>query len=551
MKIHLAFLLLLCCLAGCLSRTSQNISVSQQTQIDSVFNAYSQLGSPGVAVLIVKDGNVVFKKGYGLANLEYDIPVSTTTVFDIASVSKQFTGFAISTLIQQGEISPDDDIHKYLPDVPQFNKPITIRNLIHHTSGLRDWPSALHAAGWRWDEAFSYNDIMRMVGKQHDLDFEPGSQYSYSNTGYNLLAAIVVKVSGKTFPDYIAENIFKPLRMNSSQVLSDYSSIVKNLAGSYSPNGHGYSKNNDELTAWGSSSIVTTVEDLSKWVINFQQSLDRRDPVYLRMIETDVLNNGQKNNYAYGLAVGDDNGIRNIRHDGGWAGFRTIISNYPDEKLSIILLSNHGSFDTGANADAIAQLFLKDKLKAGQTHPDINGLPTIKVDSAILKKYTGTYQLGIGWYATFTLEDGKLMVQANGENKFSTDLKTDTSLWVPAYGASVTFTSITDKAGALKYKDINAKRIVPIKADLSQLNEYAGSYYSPELETSYRLTVENGKLVAHHMRLGDFAFDPDIAVAGGFSGYNGIIAFYKNGQNKVSGFKLTDGRIKNIVFNKQ
>jgi len=546
MKTRLTLLLLLCSLAA----ISQIIPASQQAQIDSIFKQYSQAGSPGVAVLIVKDGNVVFKKGYGLANLEFDIPISPATVFDIASVSKQFTGFAVSTLIQQGKISPDDDIHKYLPDVPQFNKPITIRNLIHHTSGLRDWPAGLHAAGWRWDEAFSYDDIMRMVSKQRDLDFEPGSQYSYSNTGYNLLAAIVAKVSGKTFPDYVAENIFKPLGMNSSQVLNDYSNVVKSLAGSYSPNGHGYSKNNDELTAWGSSSIVTTVEDLSKWVINFQQSLDKRDPVHMRMVETDVLNNKQKNNYAYGLDIRDDNGVRNIQHTGGWAGFRTIISNYPDEKLSIILLSNHGNFDSFGGAHAVARLFLKDKLKPDQTRPDINGLPTIKVDSGILKKYTGTYQLGTGWYVTFTLEDGKLMVQANGEDKFATDLKTDTSLWVPAYGSSVTFTNIASKAGALKYRNINAKRVTPLKPDLSQLNDYVGSYYSTELEATYRLTVENGKLVAHHMRLGDFTFDPDIVVTGNFSSYNGNITFVKNQQNKVTGFKLTNGRIRNIVFNR-
>jgi len=268
------------------------------------------------------------------------------------------------------------------------------------------------------------------------------------------------------------------------------------------------------------------------------------------MIETDVLNNGQKNSYAYGLEIRDDAGIRNIQHTGGWAAFRTIISNYPDEKLSIILLSNHGNFDSFGGADAVARLFLKDKLKAGPPRPDINGLPTIKVDSTILKKYTGTYQLGPGWYVTFTLEDGKLMVQANGEDKFATDLKTDTSLWVPAYGSSVTFTNITDKAGALKYRNINAKRVTPVKPDLSQLNEYAGSYYSPELETTYRLTVEKGKLVAHHMRLGDFTFAPDIVVAGNFSSYNGNINFVKNQQNKVTGFKLTNGRIKNIVFNR-
>ena len=547
MKLYLTFFLLFWSFSG----ISQNAPSSLQTQIDSIFKQYTQPGSPGVAVLVIKDGSIVFKRGYGLANLEYEIPVSTTTVFDIASVSKQFTGFAISSLIQQGKISPDDEIHKYLPDVPHFSKPIAIRNLIHHTSGLRDWPATLHAAGWRWDEAFSYGDIMRMVGKQRELDFDPGSQYSYSNTGYNLLAAIVAKVSGKTFPDWVEENIFKPLNMSSSQVLSDYSKVVKNLAGSYSPNGHGYSKSNDQLTAYGSSSIVTTVEDLAKWVINFQQAVDKRDPVYMRMIETDVLNDKQKNNYAYGLEVSNNNGVRNISHTGGWAGFSTIISNYPDEKLSIILLSNTNSFNSEAKANAVAKLFLQDKIKPEQRRgPDISGLPTVKVDSVTLKKYIGTYQLGTNWYVNFTLEGGKLMVQANGENKFSADLKSDTSLWVPAYSSSVTFSEITDKANSLKYRGINAKRIIPIKTGLLQLDQYKGNYYSPELETTYSLTVENGKLTAHHMRLGDFAFDPDIVIAGSFSSYNGNIVFFKNQQNQVAGFKLSNGRIKNILFNK-
>src|SRR5476651_1114784 len=199
--------------------TAQTTPVSLQNQMDSMFKKYDKPTSPGVAALIVKDGKIVFEKGYGMANLEYDAPITPTTVFDIASVSKQFCGFAISTLIQEGKILPDDDIHKYLPDVPQFSKPITIRNLIHHTSGLRDWPEALHAAGWRWDEAFRYEDIMRMVKQQRELDFDPGSKYQYSNTGYNLLAEIVAKVSGKTFPEYIDGHIFKPLDMKQSMVM--------------------------------------------------------------------------------------------------------------------------------------------------------------------------------------------------------------------------------------------------------------------------------------------------------------------------------------------
>src|SRR5258708_36279889 len=149
MKIFLSLSLALCCLFG----FGQNKPDSLQTGIDSLFKAFDRPGSPGAAVLIVRNGKIAFEKGYGMANLEYDQPITPTTVFDIASVSKQFCGFAISTLIQQGKISPDDDIHKYLPDVPQFGKTITIRNLIHHTSGLRDWPEALHAGGWRWDEA--------------------------------------------------------------------------------------------------------------------------------------------------------------------------------------------------------------------------------------------------------------------------------------------------------------------------------------------------------------------------------------------------------------
>src|SRR6201996_3456237 len=220
MKICLTSVLLACSLYSC-SQVPKDVI---EKKCDSIFNSYN--GKPGVAVLIVQNGKIAFEKGYGIANLEYGIKITLTTVFDIASVSKQFTGYAISTLIQQGKISPDDDIHKYLPDVPDFGKKITIRNLIHHTSGLRDWPAGLHAAGWRWEEAFGWEDIMRMVKHQKELDFEPGSRYQYSNTGYNLLAAIVQKVTGKTLPVWVKENIFDPLQMNSSQVLTDQSRVI-------------------------------------------------------------------------------------------------------------------------------------------------------------------------------------------------------------------------------------------------------------------------------------------------------------------------------------
>lgn len=547
MKLRFTLLLFITCLFA----KAQTNPELLKTRVDSIFKTYTQTGSPGVAVLIVKDGNVIFKNGYGLANLEHDIPISPATVFDIASVSKQFTGFAISTLIQQGKLSPDDDIHKYLPDVPQFAQPLTVGNLIHHTSGLRDWPEALHAAGWRWDESFAWEDIMRMVKKQHDLDFVPGSQYQYSNTGYNLLAAIIDKITGKSLAEWLGENLFKPLNMSSTQVLTDYSKVVKNLAGSYYGGGNEYHKSNDALTAFGSSSIFTTVEDLGKWVIRFQKGLDDKDPVFMRMIETGKLNDGKNNNYAYGLVVANNGGVRNISHDGGWASFATIISNYPDEKLSIILLNNGGGFDPYGNANAVARLFIKTTIKTAEKREDLSGLPTVTVDTTTLKKYTGTYQLGSNWYVNLTLENGKLMTQANNEDKFPTEMKSDTVLWVPAYHSSITFLQISDLANAIRYHGKTSPRANPVKIDVSKFGQYTGTYYSKELETTYRVTFENGKLMAHHMRLGDFNLDPDMTTVDSFNSNSGALKFFKDKKNGIAGFKLSGGRIRNIVFDKQ
>ncbi|HVW12426.1 MAG TPA: serine hydrolase domain-containing protein [Mucilaginibacter sp.] len=540
MKIYLTSMLLACSLYA-VSQIPNDVIAKKS---DSIFNIYNN--KPGVAVLIVQNDKTAFEKGYGLASLEYNMPITPTTVFDIASVSKQFTGYAISTLIQEGKISPDDDIHKYLPDVPDFGRKITIRNLIHHTSGLRDWPEGLHAAGWRWEEAFSWDDIMRMVKQQKDLDFEPGSKYQYSNTGYNLLAAIVEKVTGQTLPVWVDEHIFKPLQMNSSQVLTDYSKVIKNVAGSYYPDKDGYHKTSDMLTAWGSSSIFTTAEDLAKWVIRFQEGLDDKNPVYLRMVETDKLNDGKKNNYAYGLEVTDDGGLRNINHTGGWAGFATVISNYPDQKLSIILLSNNAGFDSYGQAKQLARTLLGNTIKPDPKLENYGNKPTVRVDSQALRKYANTYKLGEGWYVTFTLEDGKLMVQATGEPKFATEAKSDTVIWVPAYNAAFTFSDIADKANTAKYKGIVAQRITPSKVDASQFGQYAGTYYSAELEATYRLYVKDRRLMVHHMRLGDFELVPDSA--GMFSSDVGRIQFEKDGKGKVTGFKLSGGRVRNIRF---
>jgi CubicO group peptidase (beta-lactamase class C family) len=519
---------------------------SLEIKMNGMFQKYN--GGPGLAAGIVKDGKVIFKKGYGMANLEYDVPISSSTVFDIASVSKQFAGLAISTLVQDGKISVQDDIRKYLPEVPDFGKTITINHLLHHMSGLRDWPEALNVAGWRWDEAFSFSDIIRMVKKQKELDFEPGAKYSYSNTGYNLLALIVEKVTKQTFREWTDAHIFSPLQMTSSHFQDDYSKITKNMAYSYWRDGNEFHKEMTGLTALGSSSLFTNVDDLCKWVINFSNRVDAKDPIYLRMLEDGVMNNGDKTRYGYGLALGDLGGMKTVDHTGGWAGYRTVIMNFPDEKVSIILLGNIGEFYSYGSAIDVAKIILKGKLKEEQRDDVVKMLPAIKLREDLAQLYAGTYQLGENWFVTLTLENGNLMTQANGEDKFPTQAKSDSVIWIDAYKSAMTFMKGKDgKVNMLRYRKINAKRVTPLKPDPASFKQFVGTYYSEELSAEYKIDLIDGKLMMHHMRLGDFELKPDIITRDTFDSGVGALKFFKD-KGKVGGFRLSRGRIKNILF---
>ncbi|WP_035333188.1 serine hydrolase domain-containing protein [Dyadobacter crusticola] len=524
-------------------------------EIDRIFEQFKKTDRPGCSVVIVKNGEVVYKNGFGMANLEYGVPITSGTVFDIASVSKQFAGVAISTLVQEGKISLDDDIRKYLPDVPDFGHKITIRHLVHHTSGIRDWPEALRIAGWRWDEVISFDDIMRMVKYQRDLDFNPGERYSYSNTGYNLLAAIVAKASGKTFSQWTDEQIFKPLNMSSSWFQDDYTKPVKNLAYSYSPGEGGYRKVPGSLTAYGSSSLFTSAEDLGKWVIHFDKQIAVGNPVYTNMLKPGQLNNGEKVDYAFGLARDEERGIKTVSHTGGWQGYRTILLNYPEEKLSLILLSNAADFNIARFSAEVSEVFLKDKWKKdekGAANAGVGQLPTVALNTSLARKYVGTYELGPGWTVAVTLENGALMVQAVGEPKFPVQPKSDSTVWIEAYGASMTF--VKDQKGEfnlLRYKDIKAKRVKIYPVDKQSFGGLAGTYYSPEFFTEYKVDVAGGKVTMYHMRNGDLVLTPDATGADRFSSNIGTVQFTRNAQQSVTGLTFSGGRVKNLRFDKR
>ena len=349
-----------------------------EAKVDQLFAEWNRSDSPGAALAVTREGEIIYKRGYGLANLEYDIPITPTTIFDIASVSKQFAAFAIATLAHDGKLSLDDNIRTYLPDVPDFGYTITIGHLLHHTSGLRDWVQSLVIAGVAMEDVISFKHILKMVRQQKALNFEPGTAYSYSNTGYNLLAEIVERVTGDSFREWTDANIFKPLAMTNSHFHDDHQMILKNRAYSYQAveNG-GFKHAVNNTTTLGSSSLFSTVEDLAKWILNFDNTQIGEQTVIEQMHQRGVLNNGEQISYAFGLNIGDYRGSKTVGHSGSWRGFRSHLVRFPDQKFGVVILCNLDTFNPLNLAEKVADIYLADALA-----PEATSEPEKTVESA-------------------------------------------------------------------------------------------------------------------------------------------------------------------------
>ncbi len=536
---------LFACLTNCLY--SQTLNDSLTVKVDSIFQRFNSKTKPGAAVAIIENGKVAFKKCYGMANLEYDIPLTTSSTFDIASLSKQFTGFAISTLIEQGKINLNDDVRKYLPQVPSFGKTITIRHLLYHISGLRDWSGTLQTAGWRYTELASFNDVMKMVNKQKELDFETGTQYSYCNLGYNLLAAVVEKVSGQSFRNWTKENIFSKLGMNSSNFWDDNSLLTKNMAYSYYLDNGNYGNYPNVNSAYGSSTLRTTLDDLTKWVIFFQNAILSKNPVVVRMIQNGTLDNGDPLNYGFGLEVRYKNADPIIIfHTGAWAGYRTIIKNHIPEKISFIVLSNADDNYAIESASLLSNLFLNTE---NENIPKSN-VSKIIVDPKLLKKYIGLYEWG-GGELNITLENGQLFLQYTGEPKFPLTTINDSSFLLAIADKVVTFKkSSNGNFEKLMFQTVEGYKIKTGISKHSPLTDYSGIYYSEELSVEYKVDIINSKLFIHNFRRGDFELTASNSINDLFTSDIGRFQFYRNTKGKTIGFKLTGQSNRNIRFDK-
>ena len=352
---------------------AQQVADAVAGRVDALFERWTTQ-TPGCAVGVSRNGQLALARAYGMADLEHDVRNTPRTIFEAGSVSKQFTAAAIIMLALDGKLSLDDDVRKYVPELPVYEKPVTIRHMMNHTSGLRDWGSVAGIGGWgRGSRVHTHAHVVDILSRQRALNFTPGNEYSYSNSGYNLQAVIVERVSGMSFAEFSRTRVFEPIGLKNTQWRDDYTRIVKGRANAYTTRGNGFASDMPFENVHGNGGLLTTVEDLLIWTENLETGRVGGPRFLELMHQQGVLNNGNKISYASGLMVGTFNDVPEVSHTGSTAGYRAFLARYPQQKIGVALLCNVGSVNPGTVGHQVAELYLPQRVAtAARAPPAVN-----------------------------------------------------------------------------------------------------------------------------------------------------------------------------------
>jgi len=541
--------------------SSQSLPDSTIKKIDKLFAEWDNKNSPGCAVGIVKNDSLIFAKGYGMANLEYGVPITPETIFHMASVSKQFTAYSTVLLAKHGKLRLDDDIHKYLSWFPDLKEKITIRNLLNHTSGIRDQWQLLAIAGTRLDDVITQDHIVKILSKQQALNFKPGERYSYSNSGFTMLAEIVRSVSGQTLRQFTDSAIFKPLRMDNTRFHDDYTEIVKNRSYSYNRKDTLHYENNIlSYSNAGATSLFTNINDMSKWIMNFYDHKlgDQKD--IDQLTQKGRLNNGKELDYALGISVNTYKSWKQFSHSGGDAGYRTFIMVFPDLKMGFMVFSNLGDVNPADKAFKMADLFItdttiKDK-NAGKKVNKTDSSAAILKDAPGFEKYMGEYISDEGVQFTFKLDHQKIYWEPYGQTYLL--MKTDKDTFSMFVNPDVKFVfGIGHSRDTIvsEYWPGNNRVLFKYIADTTQpdkqLQAYTGVYYCPELDCKYGIALKDHRLVLINNKYNDtkLTLIGTDHLLSDFWWMNHLVLI-RNNRKEITGFEVNSGRIMHLQFNK-
>ena len=532
-------------------------------RVDELFSEWSNTHSPGCALAVIKDGQIIHKRGYGMADLEHDVPIRPSSVFYIGSVSKQFVAACMLLLDEQGKIDLDADVRTYIPEFPDYGYKITIRHLIHHTSGVRDNLTLWELVGRSHLEEIPEEEIFEMICRQKELNFEPGTRYMYSNSCYFLMSIIVERVSGLSLREYADKHIFQPLGMQHSIFGDNNRRIIRNRAFAYGKNPDGsFNSMLMRFDLVGSGGLYSTVEDLFLWDQNlYNNKLGTRGQAFVDdMLTNGKYKDGSTVDYAFALVNGKYRGLRTISHSGALGGYRAYFIQFPEQQFSVIILSNFEDFQPQALAQQVADIYLADQLQIRAKKEMKKQAPPkiIELSPKHLAAVEGQYwdsDIGYPLKVYVKADTLRLLDEAWGERTLAPTGMRHFLLSGMNNEVGIRFFPATkDRAMqlAVEFDGNEVARADQIKVravSAEEMKNLSGSYYSPELDTRYQIKTENKQLWLKLKNQGWKAMKrvkEDLYTQASVGQFN--FSLSKDGQ--VTGFQLNAGRVKNLKFSK-
>lgn len=521
---------------------------TDQQSVDKLFAAYEKPGSPGCSLGVIRDGAFVYSKGYGLASLELGVPLAPNSVFYMASVSKQFTAASIVLAAEQGFLSLDDDIHKYIPELPDYGEPITLREMLHHTSGLRDFLGLVQLSGRNIVDVLPAPEMLDLITRQKALNFRPGTEYLYSNTNYFLLAEVIKRATHKPLSVFAEENIFRPLGMSHTRFYDDRSIVVPGRVPAYEPGSNGsfkvdWSTNFDNV---GDGGLMSSVDDLLLWDKNFYDNRLGKGTLLKEMQTRGILKDGKQIDYALGLEISKYRGLPIVEHGGALFGYRTEILRFPEQRFSIICLCNLGSANPGVLSRAVADLYLKSALAPAPVHA--GETTSQKAAGSDARALAGNYENPKTHSAfQFSVAGDALQVYGMSLKSVGPDR------FVLPVGPTVSFEKNNGKT-SVKIENngdlmFEGNKVAELHLAESQLQAFVGTYESTELDATYKLDVAAGTLMVHDGWNPPIKLEP--LVPDEFSAAQfGTLVFHRNSAGRVTGLSVYSGRIRDVGFQK-
>ncbi len=523
LKSTVILLLILCAIKTSAQNNIKEINIHRTAiKIDSLLSGYNET-EPGVAIGLVQNNELIYEKYFGLANLDYEIPIHKRTSFHVASVSKQFTAFAILLLEDEGKLSLEDDIRIYLPEMHEFEPKITISHLLNHTSGLKDKYNLLRLSGWTLDDVITNEQVLTLIFNQKTLNFKPNEKHMYSNANYALLAEIVARVSKMSFAEFTHQRIFEPLHMEDSKFVDQEGEVVKNKSLSYFKVDSVYVEDLFNNFSVGATNLNTTITDLSKWAINYDTKKVGSEAIFNKMQTLKHLNNGETYGYANGLFINTYEGFKRIEHSGQDASYQGYLATFPELNLSVIFTNINGEINGARMVYDIMDICLEQYIGNEATKKPRE----IKVENDTLR---------------FITKNGTTTLVPVDEHAFELDIDDYVGI---SFANNQMIITLDDGY------QIYTEKYVPAHYTATTLEEFTGRYYSSELNAYYSFYIEEDQLIAKHTRLGNFplkAIKNDYFI--GNKGSFLKVVIVRNSSNDVIGFEVSSSRAKNVLFTK-